>query len=195
MKNSIKIFFTALFMLLLSTGAYSQLIVRGGVNLATITGGSFSDKDNLVGLNIALAGDLGLGDQVAVQPELHFVQKGVVAEGGLFNTRTTTVYNYLEVPLLMKIKVSQGYLLVGPAVDLALGGKRTTENRFGSGGSTISADDMSTGNLSLQFGAGVNIDNAIIDVRYGMGFGDDFELNDNEPNTFRGLRLTLGFKL
>ncbi len=198
MRSLKMILFAIMATALMSTTAYSQVSFRAGANLATVTGDvDFSEKKPLVGLNLAIAADVGLGDKFGLQPELHFVQKGQVLQGEILgiDTRQATIVNYIEIPVLFKAKFNGGYFLIGPAYDIALNGRVIREIENNKEENTLDGDDLSSGNLGLQLGGGFEFGNVLFDVRFGRSFGDNYTINDDESNLNQGLRLTVGFKL
>jgi Outer membrane protein beta-barrel domain len=157
-----------------------------------------------VGLLLGTAVEVGVTDVLAVQPEILFIQKGYKRT----NAGTTTIsnVNYLEIPVLAKVKVKiqniTFFTIAGPVVSLAISGKEkkgeeTTEIKIGSENSNTKKIDF-----SLQFGAGVMYKNFVFDLRYGVSLtnsvvvttGGDYSTKNRVISFTVGYSLPLGFK-
>src|ERR1035441_5318711 len=100
----------------------------------------------LVGYTGGLFVDLNLSDNFSIQPEANFTMKGTGftisnIDGIAVNTTQTQTFNYLEFPLLVKLRLPLApelkvFLLAGPSVALLL--QEVTS--LASGGSSHSAD-------------------------------------------------------
>ncbi|MFT5169263.1 MAG: hypothetical protein ACI8P3_004512 [Saprospiraceae bacterium] len=138
MKNLSKIL-CLLFALLLSTSVFSQstIGVRGGINLATYDENPFAsihpamDKKNIIGTDIAVFVKFHVANSFSIQPEFHWMQKGVKStmtnEPDNLDIEYILRYNYLELPLLARVdygdkKIALNFY-VGPSFGYALDGK------------------------------------------------------------------------
>ena len=224
MKKSI--FFSAILLFVgVSTTLKAQFGIRGGVNLSSLSASAtettYSDyeRNSILGYQLGLIVPLKVSDRVAIQPELLWVQKGGKSTYGFSNSNKLVVsqtYNYVEVPVSLKLSFGQtlgngigAYVLVGPYLGLATGGKTkreltiagattTTENSVNYDNSD-KADRQKRLDYGGQVGAGVSIGKLFLDVRYSLGFNnlldsDTNNSNDNSPYLrTRGLGLTAGF--
>ena len=154
MKKLIKIS-AILLALAFSTSIFGQSMIglRAGVNLATMNNNPFEyvdqdmSKDFMVGADVAIFGKINVVDIFSVQPELHWVQKGVKS------TMTTTdnmdvemIYrtDYLELPVLARLDFEVGEsislnIYAGPSAGYALNQKfigKNAVNPFGVGNGT-----------------------------------------------------------
>lgn len=185
--------------------AQTSIGFRAGINYGSVSepdviGKIIPDFENIVGTNFALVTEIGITNQFAIQPELTFTQKGFKIKEGidinLFNiplplgVKATTKVNYLEVPLLAKVKFGndqiQSYLTVGPVLSFAAGGRFKTQaqllfdipvidkkldldalgyNRFEFSASVGGGVSVNTGNGSL-----------FVDARYVHGFTDVYDV-------------------
>lgn len=215
-----------LFSILISFGAFSaaqaQFGVKAGLNLATVAqegaGYSRSDVDgkSIVAPVLGLTYEMNLGDILSIQPELLYTQLGGKNTYNVLGTNTESSYriNYLELPVLAKVKFgnenreSTGfYLAAGPWLGYALSGKQrflSTAN-----GATVldidrkytfdDADDTKRLNYGMIGAAGVSFGRAVLDLRYNYGFNNllDADANNNNDNKpvlqTRGIALTLGY--
>lgn len=145
MKN-LKILLSTLLMLAFAITINAQLTVgaRGGVTLATLNEDLFSESvmDNqemcyMVGVDFAVFSNIEVADFFSVQPELHFVQKGVKYTGEVaadnMDIKMVYRYNYLELPVLARFNMNPtetvGFnFFVGPSAGYGLNGKFKGEN-------------------------------------------------------------------
>ncbi len=145
-----------------------------------------------------------MADFFCVQPEVDFIQKGSqfnVSASGLANTNSQ-VYNYLEIPLLLKAQTGlvpglKGYLLAGPALSFLL---NETTSLTGGPSPNVSVDDTKffpNSSWSLAFGGGVEFQGILLDIRYDLGL--DSALSTGFPNRTYGqlnaLTFDLGYRL
>ena len=127
--------------------AQTTIGVRGGINLATNDVNPFEnmltdvelDKGYITGLNAAAFANFEVSEMFSIQPEVHFIQKGVKAtqtEVGPDNmdVKMTYKYNFLEVPVLGRLNFTNveetfGFnVFVGPSFGYALNGKYIGDN-------------------------------------------------------------------
>jgi hypothetical protein len=214
----------AIALILASTAAHAQVAlgIRGGANFATVH--ATETLDQLApdfrftpGYDVAGVAEINFGDYFALQPEVHWVQKGFrFAETfdipvSSFNVpagvEATFRTNYIEVPLLAKVKlgndVVQAYAAVGPSFGYALNARLITRPRVLIEFDPINTDvDLETidyerfdvggtGVLGLQLNfSGVKV---FADARYTHGFTElyDFPLI-NEKVRNRGFSVGAG---
>ncbi len=203
---------------------YAQVSIKAGVNLASVAEDaveeSFAEQSSksVVGFQAGLAFDLATESAFSLQPEILYIQKGGrVSYGFNDNNKIESryYYNYVEVPLLAKVKLykadrSSGvYLIAGPYAGLAVSGKvKTTLTVFGQ--SSTSEEDFSFDNddpddrnrrldWGFSFGGGIKFGQAYLDLRYNLGVNnlldqDADNQNDNKPyRRNRGIGLALGY--
>lgn len=217
--------FAALIMAAFTPQAYAQIGIKAGVNIASIaqneTEGTFNDyeKKSVVGFQGGLTFDLGISDLFTIQPEVLFIQKGGKSTYKLDDNNKTEnryYYNYVEVPVLAKVKFygdgggSGFYFLGGPYVGMALGGKVANTTTL-LGVETTREDDFVFDNSTseqrakrldygVSFGGGIKINRLILDLRYNLGLNnvnDNDADNQNDEKPFlrhRGIGLTAGIE-
>lgn len=202
----------------------AQVAIKAGVNIASISESATLEtyeslKNNSVaGFQAGISFDLGLSKMFTIQPELLFIQKGGKSTYKI-NADNQVVsrlyYNYVEVPVLAKLKFYNEdgggfYLLGGPFVGLAIGGKsKTTVTLLGN--STTREEDFNFDNdneadrqrrtdWGVSFGGGVKLGHIFLDARYNLGINnlldtDANNQNDNKPyRRTRGIGVTLGYE-
>jgi hypothetical protein len=143
MKNLIKIT-VLLLALVFATSVFAQSTIglRAGVNLATMNNDPFEyantdmDKGFMVGADIAIFSKINVTDIFSVQPEFHWVQKGVkstMTTTDNMDVKMTYRINYLELPVLARFDIEVGEsvsfnIYAGPSVGYALNRKFIGEN-------------------------------------------------------------------
>ena len=185
--------------------------VKAGVNIASWAGDDIFDEDvfsSITGLQFGAVAVLPVSDKFAIQPELLFLQKGFENEIDFLSEKiiTTTTLNYLEIPILARITLTEGptqiFVNAGPSIGLGLGGTIKSE----AGGVEEEEDfdfdenDTNSFDLGLAVGAGVQFEvgpgNLFIDVRYLLGLSglDDSENEEEQIDAFnRGIGASVGF--
>ncbi len=214
--------FAVLFFLPLSQ---AQVAIKAGVNFASISESATLEEyeslknNSVAGLQAGLSFDLGLSDVFTIQPEVLFIQKGGKSTYTINDNNKIVnrlYYNYVEVPVLAKLKFygedkgSGFYLLGGPFIGLALGGKSKTTTTL-LGNTTTAEDDFNFDNddqadrqrrtdWGVSFGGGVKFGHVFLDARYNLGMNnllDNDANNNNDDKPYRrtrGLGLTLGYE-
>lgn len=203
MTSVVKNFSIALGLLLLSMPAYAQLSfgLKGGVNVAEFSiqeQGATIPQSSINGFTLGAVLEIGITDNIFIQPEAIFLQKGSELNTALAEIKTNV--NYLDIPVLLKIKLLNTKLLNinvlgGPSFGLALNGEETT-----AGGQTIDINfggdnGLKRFDLGINAGGGVGINLGSIgvfgDVRYLFGVSDISEDANREIKN-KGLNLSVG---
>lgn len=199
--------------ILLVAFAIATLAAHAQTSIGFRTGASFSDvpvsrdlfgvNDNIRGLvrpSVAAIVQHDLGETFALETGLQFQQKGFrINESTAFNianvpvpvgVRVTTTLNYLELPLLGKVKFGegpvQGYFIAGGAGGYALSGRLQTSARvlidipLVNTRLPLNASGFNRFELSGIAGAGVQVDAGagkfIADVRYQHAFYSVYDI-------------------
>ena len=141
--------------------------------------------------------EIGLGGNIYLQPEAVFIQKGTKLK--VVNDDNKINVNYLDVPILLKIKLLNSNLLNinllgGPSFGLALNGEETA------GGETVDINfggenGLKRFDLGINAGGGVGVNFGSVgvfgDVRYLFGVSDISDAADREIKN-KGLNLSVG---
>lgn len=221
MKKSIII---ALFSFSLVQYTIAQVAIglKTGVNFASVHTTDLIDQaapdfNFTPGWNVGLVTEINVGNYFALQPEVNWVQKGFTWNESVgiplgnveipLGAAATFRTNYLEVPLLVKLKLGneriQGYVAAGPSFGYAMNAKIITRPRlffeFDPIETKVNLDNLNyerfdlsaTGGLGIQ----VNFHGASIfaDARYTHGFTElyDFPVV-NEQIKNKGIALSAG---
>lgn len=151
----------------LKAGVNSAKLIGSDVNWIEEVGGLTSGKYGLVG-GVFFAIDLG--KVITIQPEFLYTMKGSTIEDPA-GTYTEKLYgDYLEIPLLLKLRIPtpiiQPVVFAGPAVGFKLSEKLTLN------GEQIPLEEkiLKNNDYGAIFGAGVDFGRHLsIDVRYSLG--------------------------
>lgn len=210
--------------------ASAQVYVQGGLNLANITKTSegHTEKNNILPtFNAGIMGRFGLSKTVDLESGVLLTGQGSKAEsyfnGG--NDYIKSKFNplYVQVPLNLVItapldKTNGLFFHAGPYIAIGVGGKSTTDSKFGpltsSSNSSIqfSNDDPFTSqqedaaynklkrfDYGINAGGGIQFQHLILKANYGMGFSkiNSTESNNsaNEKNKYRTLSFSVGIPL
>ncbi len=200
----------------------AQVSIRGGINIASMSANAteknYNDYENqsIFGFQLALAMPFKVSNNVAIQPEIVFIQKGgksqyVTNENNKYISTFTS--NYIEVPVSLKLglgNTSGGgigfYVLGGPYVGIALNGKYKNELTLLGATSTSekTVDYSSDSNQEkridwgVNVGAGLSLGKMYLEGRYNLGINNLLDDNATNSNTNapyrrnRGIGLTVG---
>jgi hypothetical protein len=225
-QNMKKSILTISALLMFSTLFAQTLIPRVGLTLSNSSyapvGFDTGDKASsspLTGFTAGVGYEFTLAGIVSLQPEINFVQKGHKLEeisypdGYEYIVKQEFKYNYLEIPVLAKVKfggLTKFYVAAGPSVAIGLGGKYKIKSTFGGMTDVKYSSDIKFKDqpgdyegqdvyvenkidIGLQLGGGVILFNkVIVDVRYGLGLTD---LNDDEDSKNNTLQFSVGVPL
>jgi hypothetical protein len=165
MKNLWKVLvigaFAAMLVLPQTAAAGVKFGIKGGANIANVNGnftGELSNWKSTVGFCAGIFLELNLGRILTIQPEVLYTVKG--ADSGTGKLK----FDYLEIPVLLKIRIPTGsvhpFVFAGPAFGFSL--------RALIDGVKIS--DMPTADYGAVLGGGLQLGRSIhIDARYTMG--------------------------
>jgi len=206
------LFFAIVLTVGLMTTATAQLSIgpRVAVNFSNI---AFSDADedvdtkNLFGVAFGAAAEIGINDMFAIQPELLYSQHGFSLEDSLLGETIKLDFrpNYLQIPLLVKLKFGSEPLMVnvlaGPHVGFGIGDITATTTFLGEEDKDTSSwedagfskfDFGITGGVGVSFAAGPG--NLGLDIRYQLGLSNIGEdTDDDEKASNRNFQVGLSY--
>ena len=177
--------FTAMLVLPQTAAADVRFGIKGGANIANVNGdfaGQISDWKSTVGFCGGVFLELNLGRVLTIQPEVLYTMKGADTGTGKLT------FDYIEIPVLLKLRIPTGslhpFVFAGPAFGFKL-------NAVLEG---IKIEDMPTADYSAVLGGGLQLGRSIhIDVRYTMGL-QKLEIPDLETIDLKNgvLSATIG---
>ena len=170
-------------------GAFAQGIklgLKAGANLSTVT----DDSDAKMKFSYHAGGflEFNFSDRVSFQPELLLSVQGAKSEGEASVTVNT---NYINVPLLLKLKIVEGLAFeIGPQAGILVGGTRKQNGESKSVKEFCEALDVTAlGGLSYTFA-----DHFVIGARYGLGLTNVFKENTAIEPKNSVIQLGIGYK-
>ena len=183
MKNTLQSLLV-LFMIFAFTGVQAQVKFgpKVGMNLSTMTlksSGISLDPKMLVGFHAGVISEIGLAENLFLQPGVLFSSKGSKYEITFLEQtfEFSMAPGVIEVPVNILYSFGTGSarlnLFAGPYVAYGITGKAKSEGESLdiSYGST-DQDDMKPFDFGLNFGAGVNINGLLISAQYGLGLAN-----------------------
>lgn len=178
LKNISKVFLVAVFVAMLHGPAYAvgpKFGIKAGVNLA-------DQSVSAEGLSVDLSSKTGIiggafvafsaGPRLSIQPELLFSQKG--SKLSLFGSEAKTKMDYLEIPVLLKLKLglptapTAPFLFAGPSFGILASAK---QEALGMEEEDVK-DAFKSTDVGLAFGAGLDAGKITLDARYTLGVTD-----------------------
>ena len=190
---------------------------RVGINLSNWSVDDeedFDELDNRLGILGGVVGEFRFTENMALQSELGFIQKGLKSEFsyddpqlGTIAEKSDFIFNYLEVPVLFKAGTSFGPArldgLVGPSFGYAMNAKAKYKTTIGGVTEEEEEDldfddnDIARLDLGLQLGAvlGINVGEKaqiFVDGRYLLGLSNLNKSDEDGDVKNKGLAFSAG---
>lgn len=171
MRKIILTVFTTL-LVVVSVNAQASFGIKGGVNFASILGESVDLVKGRTSFNVGAVAEIEINSASAFQVELLYSGQGFSLESGEYQDEVikenTIKMNYLNIPLLYKYYVSEGFSLeIGPQIGFLLAASDENET------SEDLNDQLTTASFDLALGLGYKLENGInFNARYTYGFTD-----------------------
>ena len=173
--------------------------VKGGLNVANLTGDEDEDNSSKVGFHVGGFVEIKVSDKFSVQPELLFSTQGTQAEysesGVSFKSKINL--SYLNIPVMAKYYVAEGFSLeAGPQIGFLTSAKYKIESE----GNEVEADgkdDFESVDFGVNFGAGYDFtENLSVGLRYNLGLSNVYktEAGDDFKNSNNVFSVSLGYK-
>ena len=202
----------------LATSAQAQTVrvgLKAGANLSNLSGNlanqdQYSNKFGFVGgavLNVGVVHDL-----LSIQPEVLFSQKGFkyadntyTVLGNTYKYGGNRTYNYIDVPVLLKVKAGGLFFEAGPQYSYLLNVRDNSTTTYngsttGNASATQNLDHVNRNEIGYAAGLGFEASSGVfLDVRYNGSF-TDFAKDGYSDSNLRNARnsvfqATLGFLL
>ena len=166
--------------------------IKAGVNLASVTGTDSEGRKNLIGANAGVMADISFSDLISFHPELLFSQKGVKFEESGASAQVRT--NYLDLPLLLRVKADGLFFEAGPQVGFLIG-QKSEFNIPGLGtGSSTSTDGTRKVDLGYIAGVGYQLPSGLeLGVRYNGGISDLSDPSGSEKSRNSVFQFQVGY--
>jgi len=151
-----------------------QFGLRAGANLAKINGQDIQEFSETIKNKAGLVGGIffsvNLGKFITIQPEILYTMKGATLSDPLPEYSGKLYADYVEIPLLLKIRlplpVLQPVVFAGPSVGFKL------KEKYVLNGQTIELGEslFENNDYGAIFGAGLDLGHHLqVDVRYSLG--------------------------
>lgn len=172
-----------------------NLGLKAGLNFAKLES-NFASDENRLGYQAGLWARVGAAG-FYVQPEAYLAGKGGEFksdnDGAGVNAEGKIRFTTLDVPVLLGSKVGLGPVnvrfMAGPVVSFVLDKNLSGNDVL----DAYKASNYKDQNWAAQFGAGVDISNVTVDLRYEAGLTD---VSENDVIKKQNLwQLSLGFKI
>jgi hypothetical protein len=181
--------------------AHAQSIrfgVKAGANLSNLSGDLVNQDqyNNRFGFHGGVMLNFGLAnDLVSIQPELLYSQKGFRYAGqllGVYRNTGSVRYDYLDVPVLVRVKVSGVFFELGPQysylLNIASDRTQTVGGLTVNSSGTANLDNVQRNELGYVGGIGFQSSQGVLlGVRYNGAF-TDFAKDGYSNNDFRNAR-------
>ena len=169
--------------------------IKGGINLATITGDDTDDLDGRTSFHFGVVAEIAISDKFSVQPELLYSSQGATSEDSYseegFNVKeeVTVKLDYINLPIIAKYYVADGFSIeAGPQIGFLMNSE--LEIDLTASGEGFSEDFSETEDLKdyvkgidfgLNFGLGYKMESGLnFSARYNLGLSD----GNDDPEFF-----------
>ena len=157
--NIMKKLMPVLLFVILSLGLNAQnFSIRGGVNLASLSGDDVVDTDNVTGYYVGPAFDLNLG-VVNLDIALLYGRRG----GKFSSTQSSVKLDYIDLPVLLKFNLGPIILEAGPYAAMLLNA---------SNGGIDVGDMVDNADFGLMAIGGVALGDLVFELTYTKGLSD-----------------------
>jgi len=176
-----KLILMASFIALGTTATFAQSAfkfgVKAGVNVSNITGSDSRDQDSRLSFNGGFVAELPIIEKFSLQPEVIYSAQGstiaAIDEDNFLDIDENVEYqlDYIQVPLLAKIYLSDGFSLqAGPSINFLVN-EEIDSQPVSNGGDINIVDGANTFELGTAAGLEYQFDNGFfIQGRYTRGF-------------------------
>lgn len=164
--------------------------VRGGANFFNWSGSDISSNDytNRVGFHAGIFANMFVVDNFAIEPGVYYSVKGTQNDDF---ADSRAVLNYLDVPILLRFYVGEGFnFFAGPQGSILLGSKFEADVLGNTlGWNTDAINDIDAG---VVFGLGYNLPIGLnLQASYDLGLTPVFK--DSQADVYnRGFKVSLG---
>jgi len=152
---------------------------KAGVNFATITGDNVDSFDSRTAFHVGFVAEIVISETFSFQPELLYSAQGADwsedFDGDTYEG--TTKIDYLNVPLMAKFYVGEGFSLeAGPQVGFLLSAKDVED-----GEPDFDLKDYVKGiDFGVNFGVGYKMEGGLnFGARYNLGLSDGNDTDDD----------------
>ncbi len=159
---------------------------RAGLNLSHLYAdykGASGSYNSVLGFQLGWVLDIAASDLFHIQPGVMYMQKGMEES----RSHSTLTLHYIEIPVLLSLKLSVLRINAGPYLDICLSTDLDTSIEEPS---IFGSEDFKSNDVGLSVGVGFDIGMFYIDMFYDYGF---VSLSNRKDYEF--YNRTLGFNL
>ncbi|SDS94060.1 porin family protein [Winogradskyella sediminis] len=166
---------------------------KAGLNLASISGDETDDLDGRTAFHLGAVAEISISEKFSVQPELLYSIQGAKFEEDGYEE--TLKYDYLNLPIMAKYYVAEGFSLeAGPQIGFLLSSKYEAE--FDGESEEVDNDDASSIDFGLNFGVGYKMDSGLnFGVRYNLGLSNIYDGEGSDDYSVQNsvLQVSVGY--
>ena len=151
---------------------------KAGVNISSINGDEVESFDSRTGFHVGFVAEIVISETFSFQPELLYSAQGAdYSEDGFEAFEGTVKLDYLNVPLMAKFYVGEGFSLeAGPQIGLLL----SATDDYGDGEEDIKEYVKGT-DFGVNLGVGYKMEGGLnFSARYNLGLSNDLDVDDFE---------------
>ena len=182
--------------LVFAAGAQAQMTtygLKGGMTLANLTGDT-EGLDSKTGFMIGGFAAIPIGESMSLQPEIFYVEKGAkesltvdIPGEGTQTFEGKYKLSYIDIPILFKYTMAgesaRPHFLAGPSIGFLTSAKYKVEDE-----EEDIKDFVKSMDFGLVFGAGVNFQKFLVEVRYNLGMTNlNDDPDDPDPSVKNGV--------
>lgn len=162
--------------------------IKGGVNLATVTGSDFDSPDSRTSFHVGLVGEMPIADILSIQAEVLYSGQGFDFRPIPGGDKAEFQLDYINVPVLAKVYVFKGLSLeVGPQFGFLVNEKIKFES-----GDDIDLDDAKKFDFGVAGGLTFQTDMGLFaSGRYVYGVSNIYDDVNIKNSVFQ---IGLGYK-
>lgn len=165
--------------------------VKGGVNLATVSGDDYDSPDSRTSFNAGLVAEIPVSARFSIQPEVLYSGQGFdikrIDQDNLFDNDENVEYqlDYIQVPVLAKIYLVDGLnLQVGPSFNFKINEEIDYQPNADAG--DVNLDEAKDFDFGGAAGLEYKFENGFfIQGRYNYGFTELIEDRDVHNSVFQ----------
>ncbi len=169
----------------------AQFGIKGGLNIATITGDDTSGVSSIIGFNVGAFTEIKISEKFSIQPELLYSTQGAKVDSDGDNV--DFILSYLNIPIMAKYYVSPKFSLeAGPQI-----GFLTSAKGKAMGVSIDVKDFFNSTDFGLNLGGGYDFTkNLSAGLRYNLGLSNiaKTEAGDNTKSQNSVFSISVGYK-
>lgn len=171
-----------------------RLGVKGGLNFANVD--RDISTDSRTGFHAGAFATIKLS-KLAIQPELIYSAQGADLDFGGGFGELESRFNYLNIPILLKLYLLAGLnLQLGPQFGFLLSGDQEFVDEFGEITDGDASDFINGSDVSLGIGAGWDLPFGLtVDARYNLGLSDVNDVSGGDEVRNQVFQVSLGYRL